>query len=81
MEVAVKMALRASADRYGWDHHSHDIEVLGFKGSYHGDTMGVMDCAEPSTYNQTVEWYRPRGCKYPILQLMNGTNPFFFRLV
>jgi dethiobiotin synthetase/adenosylmethionine--8-amino-7-oxononanoate aminotransferase len=64
MEVALKMALRASSERYGWDHHSHDIEILGFKGSYHGDTMGVMDCAEPSTYNEKVEWYRPRGCEY-----------------
>jgi bifunctional dethiobiotin synthetase / adenosylmethionine---8-amino-7-oxononanoate aminotransferase len=61
MEVAIKMALRASCERYGWDHKSNDIEILGFKGSYHGDTMGVMDSSEPSTYNDKVEWYRPRG--------------------
>jgi bifunctional dethiobiotin synthetase / adenosylmethionine---8-amino-7-oxononanoate aminotransferase len=63
MEVAVKMALRAACDRYGWDHHKEDIEILGLKGSYHGDTMGVMDCAEPSTYNDKVEWYQSKGCK------------------
>lgn len=64
MEVAVKMALRASCDRYGWDHTSNDIEILGLKGSYHGDTIGVMDCAEPSVYNRKETWYRPRGCKF-----------------
>ena len=51
MEVAVKMALRASAARNGWD-HDDDVMILGFKGSYHGDTMGTMDCSEPSIYNK-----------------------------
>jgi bifunctional dethiobiotin synthetase / adenosylmethionine---8-amino-7-oxononanoate aminotransferase len=66
VEVAVKMALRASCSRYKWDHHKDDIEILGLKGSYHGDTMGVMDCAEPSTYNEKVEWYEPKGCKFHV---------------
>src|ERR1700761_9259654 len=64
MEVAVKMALRAACSRYEWDHQKDDIEVLGLKGSYHGDTIGTMDCAEPSTYNEKVEWYEPKGCEY-----------------
>jgi dethiobiotin synthetase/adenosylmethionine--8-amino-7-oxononanoate aminotransferase len=63
MEVAIKMALRASCIRYGWDHRQHDISILGLRGSYHGDTMGVVDAAEPSVYNDTLEWYKPRGCK------------------
>lgn len=63
MEVAVKMALRASRARYGWDHTQDNIEILGLVGSYHGDTMGVMDCSEPSTYNDKIEWYKPKGCK------------------
>ena len=63
MEVAVKMALRAACDRYGWDHTKDDIKILGLMNSYHGDTMGVMDCSEPSIYNKKVEWYQPRGCK------------------
>lgn len=63
MEVAVKMALRASCVRYEWDHVEDDIKILGLMNSYHGDTMGVMDCSEPSTYNKKVEWYQPRGCK------------------
>ena len=60
MEVAVKMALKASAKRHGWQ-PSDDIMVLGLKGSYHGDTIGVMDCSEGNVYNAKVEWYRGRG--------------------
>ncbi|PYH48131.1 adenosylmethionine-8-amino-7-oxononanoate aminotransferase [Aspergillus saccharolyticus JOP 1030-1] len=61
MEVAVKMGLRAACARYGWDASTEPIRILGLKGSYHGDTIGVMDCSEPSTYNKKVEWYRGRG--------------------
>lgn len=61
MEAAIKMALRASSLRYDWDSSTEDIKILGLKGSYHGDTIGVMDCSEPSTYNKKVEWYRGRG--------------------
>jgi dethiobiotin synthetase/adenosylmethionine--8-amino-7-oxononanoate aminotransferase len=69
MEVGIKMALRASCLRYGWDHRKNDISILGLRGSYHGDTMGVVDAAEPSVYNDTLEWYKPRGCK-------SGAEPF-----
>lgn len=61
MEVAIKMALRATCQRYGWNHNDEDIKILGLRGSYHGDTMGVMDASEPSVYNAKVEWYQPRG--------------------
>jgi dethiobiotin synthetase/adenosylmethionine--8-amino-7-oxononanoate aminotransferase len=64
MEVAIKMALRATCQRYGWNHNDDDIKILGLRGSYHGDTMGVMDASEPSVYNAKVEWYQPRGCKF-----------------
>jgi dethiobiotin synthetase/adenosylmethionine--8-amino-7-oxononanoate aminotransferase len=67
MEVAIKMALRATCQRYGWDHNENDIKILGLRGSYHGDTMGVMDASEPSVYNAKVEWYQPRGCMSPFL--------------
>ncbi|KAI0102629.1 hypothetical protein GGR51DRAFT_526428 [Nemania sp. FL0031] len=60
MEVAVKMALRAARVRYGWSFDTK-IDILGLKGSYHGDTIGTMDCAEPNTYNEKVEWYEGRG--------------------
>lgn len=74
MEVAVKMALRASAVRYGWDGSSDTVHILGLKGSYHGDTIGVMDCSEPSTYNKRVEWYRGRGYwfDFPKVRMARG---------
>ncbi|KAL4803261.1 pyridoxal phosphate-dependent transferase [Aspergillus unguis] len=74
MEVALKMALRASCDRYGWDASKEQINILGLKGSYHGDTIGVMDCSEPSTYNQRVEWYRGRGhwFDFPQVKMSQG---------
>lgn len=37
-------------------------KVIGLKGSYHGDTIGVMDACEPSVYSKKVDWYRSRGC-------------------
>lgn len=74
MEVAVKMGLRTASVRYGWDAQQDSIQILGLKGSYHGDTMGVMDCSEPSTYNQKVEWYRGRGYwfDFPLVTMVNG---------
>lgn len=60
MEVAIKMGLRAACARYGWS-PQESIKILGLKGSYHGDTIGAMDCSEPSTFNKKVEWYRGRG--------------------
>ncbi|KIW03198.1 dethiobiotin synthase [Verruconis gallopava] len=74
MEVAIKMALRASCVRYGWDHRKNDISILGLRGSYHGDTMGVVDAAEPSVYNDTLEWYKPRGFwfEYPEVRMRKG---------
>jgi dethiobiotin synthetase/adenosylmethionine--8-amino-7-oxononanoate aminotransferase len=75
MEVAIKMGLRASCTRYGWDASEREIGIIGLQGSYHGDTIGVMDCSEPSTFNQRVEWYRGRGYwfKFPQVKLIQGT--------
>ncbi|KKK12785.1 hypothetical protein P175DRAFT_0503637 [Aspergillus ochraceoroseus IBT 24754] len=74
MEVALKMGLRAACDRYGWDGSSEQINILGLRGSYHGDTIGVMDCSDPSTYNQRVEWYRGRGYwfDFPLVKMSQG---------
>lgn len=73
MEVAVKMALKASAKRYGWE-PSDDIKILGLEGSYHGDTIGVMDCSEGNVYNAKVEWYKGRGhwFKFPTVKMVRG---------
>ncbi|KAK7424039.1 hypothetical protein QQX98_000649 [Neonectria punicea] len=72
-EVAVKMALRAARVRYGWDQDTK-LGILGLKGSYHGDTIGAMDCAEPCTFNEKVEWYEGKGFwfDYPTVQCKEG---------
>ena len=74
MEVAVKMALKAASKRYGWDVSGEEVEILGLKGSYHGDTIGTMDCSEPSTYNKKVEWYSGRGhwFDFPVVKMIRG---------
>lgn len=72
-EVAVKMGLRAARVRYGWG-PDEKLGVLGLKGSYHGDTMGAMDCSEPCTYNEKVEWYQGKGYwfDYPTVRCSEG---------
>lgn len=77
MEVAVKMALRASSQRYGWTKDEDDgrpVEILGLQGSYHGDTIGVMNCSEPNIYNEKVDWHQPWGYWFdpPNLLMKNG---------
>ncbi|KIW72317.1 dethiobiotin synthase [Phialophora macrospora] len=78
MEVAVKMALRASCARYGWTKDdvadNKPVEIIGLKGSYHGDTIGVMNCSEPSVFNEKVDWHRPWGHWFdpPSLLLAKG---------
>ncbi|OLN85757.1 Bifunctional dethiobiotin synthetase/7,8-diamino-pelargonic acid aminotransferase, mitochondrial [Colletotrichum chlorophyti] len=73
MEVAVKMGLRAARVRYGWE-PSDKLEILGLKGSYHGDTMGAMDSTEPSVFNEKVEWYDGKGFwfDYPSVMCKEG---------
>ncbi|GAA6032928.1 hypothetical protein JCM8097_000053 [Rhodosporidiobolus ruineniae] len=62
MEVALKMALRAFAEREGVPpEEGRKLAVLGLKGSYHGDTIGAMDACEGGVYSERVEWYQGRG--------------------
>lgn len=61
IEVAIKMALKASAHRYSWYISGDLMSIIGLKKSYHGDTMGCMDCSEPSLYNSKINWYKNRG--------------------
>jgi dethiobiotin synthetase/adenosylmethionine--8-amino-7-oxononanoate aminotransferase len=62
MEVGIKMALTATAKRYGIERDkARELGVLGLKGSYHGDTIGAMDMSEEGTYNEKVHWYKGRG--------------------
>lgn len=66
MEVALKMAIRASALRYPTPSlpspsEKRELHILGISGSYHGDTIGTMDACEGGVYNSAVEWHRERG--------------------
>jgi dethiobiotin synthetase/adenosylmethionine--8-amino-7-oxononanoate aminotransferase len=67
------MALRAASKRHGWSPEDN-VEILGLIGSYHGDTMGTMDCSEPSIFNKKVEWYQGRGhwLDFPQVRLRDG---------
>lgn len=73
MEVAVKMALRAATVQNGW-RLEDEVLILGLKNSYHGDTIGTMDCSEPSIYNKKVAWYSGRGhwLDFPQVKMRNG---------
>ena len=74
VEVGLKMALRSSAKRYGWTRKDGQLGVLGLRGSYHGDCIATMNCCEPSTYNETVNWYQPWGWWFdpPSLKFSGG---------
>mmetsp|Transcript_13551 Transcript_13551/g.25434 ORF Transcript_13551/g.25434 Transcript_13551/m.25434 type:complete len:530 (-) Transcript_13551:109-1698(-) len=81
MEVAIKMGMKKFL---------HDLELKGTKldetvtkltvcaqrDCYHGDTLGVMDVAEPSVFNKGQHpWYEPKGLflDYPTMSYMDGS--------
>ncbi|KAF1792386.1 P-loop containing nucleoside triphosphate hydrolase [Phytophthora cactorum] len=83
VEVALKMAFR----KYVLDHKLEYSEFMsdeatGFKmvtlaqaNCYHGDTLGVMNVAEKSVFNEKQHpWYRPEGVflKVPTMALRDG---------
>eukprot|EP00210_Caulerpa_lentillifera_P006579 g6284.t1 len=61
--TAIEVALKMAFGKYKMDNAdnlamSDKFFVLGFTGSYHGDTLGAMDCSPGSVFNQRVVWYR-----------------------
>jgi dethiobiotin synthetase/adenosylmethionine--8-amino-7-oxononanoate aminotransferase len=67
MEVAIKMGMKtyqkwhdvADEEQYNWI-------VAAQADCYHGDTLGVMDLAEPSVFNEGQHpWYEPKGLFFP----------------
>ncbi|PKI82833.1 hypothetical protein MVES_003126 [Malassezia vespertilionis] len=75
MEVALKMAIQSSVRRYAeGEGEDREWQVLGLQGSYHGDTIGVMDACEPSVYSDHVAWYKGRGywLAPPTLRVKHG---------
>lgn len=74
MEVALKMALRMRATQFPGRAHLEQ-KIVGVNGCYHGDTLGVMDCAPHSDYNQhQTPWYTPRGLFFdpPTVCIVDG---------
>lgn len=63
IEIALKMALKAARVRYGYGGKENGprLKVIGFSGSYHGDSIGAMDASDPNVYNDEVDWYDARG--------------------
>ncbi|KAI9140832.1 pyridoxal phosphate-dependent transferase [Paraphysoderma sedebokerense] len=79
-EVALKMGLNWTLkNMYGAKtspsgEGKRRLDVIGLKGSYHGDTIGAMDASEPNVFNDRVHWYTPKGFWFdpPTLKLKNG---------
>jgi len=61
IEIAIKMALRLYATRHG-NSSKQPPQVLSFYGSYHGDTLGAMDCCPKGDFNELQSpWFEPKG--------------------
>ncbi|KAF9790918.1 onanonoxo-7-onima-8-eninoihtemlysoneda [Thelephora terrestris] len=79
MEVALKMALRAYTKRYPSERDTgrdrgKKLGVLGLKGSYHGDTIGVMNACDAGDGVYTCEWHESKGFWFdpPSLTIQDG---------
>jgi dethiobiotin synthetase/adenosylmethionine--8-amino-7-oxononanoate aminotransferase len=71
------MGIKTYQKRMG-EEENEDIDwvVLAQEDCYHGDTLGVMDVAEPSIFNEGQHpWYEPRGLflQTPTLGFKQGT--------
>eukprot|EP00952_Eustigmatos_sp_NYUAD-ZCMA_P000784 3278-Eustigmatos_ZCMA.PRE.1 len=61
MEIALKMALKASGRAAGGD-DDVQLAVVTQRDCYHGDTLGCMDVAAPTVFNMGQHpWYAPRA--------------------
>jgi adenosylmethionine-8-amino-7-oxononanoate aminotransferase len=59
IEVALKMALRATGRRYGWEGEvGSDVGVIGLRGGYHGDT--VSPPLVKKLIFRLAQWTHPR---------------------
>lgn len=69
VEVAIKMGLKLYQKRHQVDEDQvdqYDWVVCAQEDCYHGDTLGVMDVAEPSIFNEGQHpWYEPKGLFLP----------------
>ncbi|KAJ1337079.1 hypothetical protein BSLG_006839 [Batrachochytrium salamandrivorans] len=72
IEVALKMAFKTTVTAQKLD--KPKLDIVGVRGSYHGDTIGAMNASDPNVYNQQVDWYTGRGVWFdpPTVVLKNG---------
>lgn len=76
IDVALKMAFRkqftsSSLNDMNWN----EMKIVGCVGSYHGDTLGAMDCSPNSEFNsKQTPWYTPRGLFFepPTVAIVDG---------
>lgn len=78
IEVALKMAFRKyMMDNKLLERGDVQLQVLGLKEAYHGDTLGAMDAVAPSVFNGRWQtpWFTGRGLFLdpPQLGIVNGT--------
>jgi dethiobiotin synthetase/adenosylmethionine--8-amino-7-oxononanoate aminotransferase len=81
MEVAIKMGMKKFTHDRGMDlggttnNNGMTLTVCAQEDCYHGDTLGVMDVAEPSIFNEGQHpWYESRGLflAYPTVRYKDG---------
>lgn len=84
VEVALKMAFRKRAVDVGTvdvgtglegSTEKRPVKVVALRRSYHGDTLGAMDCSEDSDFNRLqTPWYEGRGIFFdaPTVALRKG---------
>ena len=81
MEVAIKMGMKKfcfdhGIEMSGKNNGTKKLTVCAQKDCYHGDTLGVMDVAEPSIFNEGQHpWYEPKGLfmAYPTIAYQQGS--------
>mmetsp|Transcript_9877 Transcript_9877/g.12502 ORF Transcript_9877/g.12502 Transcript_9877/m.12502 type:complete len:926 (+) Transcript_9877:152-2929(+) len=78
VEVAIKMGMKKFAKDHNINIANNDVvlTVCAQKDCYHGDTLGVMDVAEPSIFNEGQHpWYEPKGLflDYPTVRYKDGS--------
>src|SRR5687767_9582629 len=63
MEVAIKMGMKLYQTRHNIvEAKDIDWTICAQEDCYHGDTLGVMDVAEPSIFNEGQHpWFEPKG--------------------
>lgn len=74
VEVSLKMAFRKRAHDVP-DRARLPMRAVTLHGCYHGDTLGAMDCAPRSDYNELqTPWYEDRGLAFdpPTVAIVDG---------